>query len=109
MSAVPAASKQRPPSPPQSNDGDFDLRAVQRHIVGLSRESLDPPIKSHGLSEHTTVSEETPIDGQLNTDYRWQEQYGDPTDFQTAISHVYYPSQTVRTRQDHHMAVQRLT
>lgn len=105
MSAAPAASKQRPPSPPQSNDGDFDLRAVQQHIVGLSREALDPPVQSHGLAEHAPVSEETPVNRQRNTDYRWQEQYGDPTDFQTAISHVYYPSQSVSPRQSPQLIV----
>jgi hypothetical protein len=52
MSAAPTAVKQQPPSPPQSNDGDFDLSAVQQHIASLEQE---PQIKPTGLAEQLIV------------------------------------------------------
>lgn len=65
MSATSAAAKQRPPSPPQSNDGDFDLSAVQQHNAALGQEALHPHIKSIGLAEPTLVRGETSARGPM--------------------------------------------
>ena len=59
MSATPTAVKQQPPSPPQSDDGDFDLSAVQQHIAALDRQALSPHIESTGLVEQVIVSAKT--------------------------------------------------
>ncbi|ERF76096.1 hypothetical protein EPUS_01429 [Endocarpon pusillum Z07020] len=75
MSGTPTAVKQQPPSPPQSIDGEFDLSAVQQHIAALEQQAVQPQINTIGLAEQ-------PID-----------QYGDPSDYQIASNHVYYPSQ----------------
>ena len=61
MSATPTAIKQQPPSPPQSNDGDFDLSAVQQHVAALDQQTVQPQIKSIGLAEQPTVSGKTSV------------------------------------------------
>ena len=61
---------ERPPSPPPSNDGDFDLSAVQEHIAGLDQKPAYP------------LEPEQP-------------RYGDPSEYQTNDSHVYYTTEGV--------------
>ena len=72
-----AAVIKQPPSPPQSNDGDFDLSAVQQHVASLDR--YQPP---RSIRPAMTVTAE--------------DQYGDPSKYQTAPAPSYYPTaQTV--------------
>jgi hypothetical protein len=63
MSEPPIAVKQQPPSPPQSNDGDFGLSAVQLHIAALDQQAVHPQLRSIGPGEQLIVSEETFIVG----------------------------------------------
>jgi hypothetical protein len=63
MSEPPIAVKQQPPSPPHSNDGDFDLSAVQLHIAALDQQAVHPQVRSIGPGEQLIVSEETFIIG----------------------------------------------
>jgi hypothetical protein len=56
MSTTPTAVKQQPPSPPQSNDGDFDLSVLQQHITGFDQQTVLPQITSTGLTDQLVVS-----------------------------------------------------
>jgi hypothetical protein len=58
MSDPSAAVKQRPPSPPQSNDGDFDLSAVQQHMAALDDQAVHSQVDSMGLAEQPIVRDD---------------------------------------------------
>lgn len=57
MSGTHTAAKQQPPSPPHSNDGDFDLSAIQQHIDSVDPQSVHPHIRPTPLVEQFIVSE----------------------------------------------------
>ena len=87
---------QRPPSPPHSHDGDFGLAAVQDH--NERHDSADQPrsIKAEVPSVEADVSnvdkETTP---EVQETDRQQDQYGDPSHYQTAPVHAYYAAEPV--------------
>ena len=58
MSGTPTAVKQQPPSPPQSNDGEFDLSAVQQLVAALDQPAVQPQTNLIGLAEQPIVSGE---------------------------------------------------
>lgn len=96
MTDTPTAVKQQPISPPRSIDGDFDLSAVQQHIAALDQQVLPPPVKPTTQSEELNVSRWPVRADPSSTNWRQQDPYGDPSDYQTAANPMYYPSQPVR-------------
>lgn len=99
-----AAAKERPPSPPTSNDGDFglaesiefaSLQELQQHASGGSR-YMPRSSRSAPVNEHELVSTARATRSGLTTDAEHpQDQYGDPTLYQTAPAHGYYTPQPV--------------
>lgn len=92
---------ERPPSPPISNDGDFGLSAVQEHVAGLENQASPRSIRPAPLriSDPDIVSTSpvaAPTEGVVNRSDSPQDQYGDPSMYQTAQNYTYYPAQPVR-------------
>jgi hypothetical protein len=92
---------ERPPSPPISNDGDFGLVAVQQHVAGLEKHAPPRSIRPAPVrtSEPETVSTSQAVapDAEVkNVSDFLQDQYGDPSIYETAQNHTYYPAQPVR-------------
>jgi hypothetical protein len=92
---------ERPPSPPISNDGDFGLSAVQQHVADLEKQAVPRSIKpapiSIGDPEIVSTSlAAVPTDVVVSRSDYLQDQYGDPSMYQTAQNYTYYPVQPVR-------------
>ena len=91
---------ERPPSPPISNDGDFGLGAVQQHVASLDKHaaprSLRPaPISISDPEIVSTPHAVAPNDEKRNGSDPLQDQYGDPSMYETAQNYTYYPVQPV--------------
>jgi hypothetical protein len=98
MGVVSDAVKQQPPSPPQSNDGDFGLGVVQQHLASLDQQPSPQLLRPAGLEEQLIVSDAPSLPNDLVTNLV-KDPYGDPSQYQTAEHHVYYPSQPVSSKQ----------
>ena len=101
------AATERPPSPPNSNDGDFglaesiefaDLRELQQHASGegkyTPRSIRSAPVNNH---EIVSIARATRLGVTTDADNP-QDLYGDPTHYQTAPAHGYYTPQPVSQR-----------
>jgi hypothetical protein len=92
---------ERPPSPPISNDGDFGLVAVQQHVAGLEKHapprSIRPaPVRTSEPEMVSTSQAAAPDADVKNVSDFLQDQYGDPSIYETAQNYTYYPAQPVR-------------
>ena len=91
---------ERPPSPPISNDGDFALAIVQKHVVGVEKHAPPRSIRPApiGISSPEMVgnSQAAVLNNERRESPKFlQDLYGDPSMYQTAQNYTYYPVQPV--------------